>query len=230
MSATIYFVRHGEVEHHRADVGLTENGHAQAQRAADALAAGFRPGEPVAIAHAPTRRTYETAAAIHNRLAARFPLPPLQPDEALANVRFILHTNGSTRLAEPSLTYAHFAPGSAYLDSQPPARAAFFRQFWTSRDPMGFWLANPSAGGAELPEAVLHRLQARAREIFAAPAAGPSHHILVTHSGALRVLLRHAFGRDPGEPDFCGVVTLAAAAQPRRALLSYRHAAVEVEV
>ena len=70
------------------------------------------------------------------------------------------------------------------------------------------------------------------RKIFAANANTPmrAHWILVTHSGAMRVFLRHAFGSDPGEPDFCGVIALEPSAQPNCAALSYQNKTVEVNV
>jgi len=234
MSATIYLVRHGEVEHHRDDVGITERGHAQARAAADVILGRIAKGDAVFVFHAPVKRVSETAADIHQQLAARFAVPPIQSDVSLCNVRFMAQVNGKDQIEEPSLLYKSLVGDSAYIESLSPARADFYRNFWTTDDPMGYWLthAHQSDGGAETPETVLKRLLTRTKEIFAAHAnaATRSHWIMVTHSGALRVFLRYAFGADLGEPDFCGVVTLEPSAQPDRVTLSYQNKTVEVEV
>ena len=234
MSATIHLVRHGEVEHHRDDVGITERGHEQARRAADAISACIDQGDAVYIYHAPVKRVSETATDIHQQFSTRFTLPPIQADDSLCNVRFMAHIKGKDQIEEPSLLYVQLTSDSSYTKNISPARADFYRGFWASDDPMGYWLthAQNSDGGAELPETVLNRLLTRMREIFAANANTPtrSHWIMVTHSGALRVFLRHAFGNDPGEPDFCGIVTLEPSAQPNRIALSYQNKTIEAEV
>ena len=227
MRATIYLVRHGEVEHHRDDIGITERGHEQARRAADAISARIDQGDAVYIYHAPVKRVSETAADIHQQLSARFTLPPIQADDSLCNVRFMAQIDGKDQIEEPSLLYVQLTSDPAYMNSLPSVRADFYRNFWAGDDPMGYWLSHAqySDGGAELPETVLNRLLTRIREIFAANANIPthSHWIMVTHSGALRVFLRHAFGRDPGEPDFCGIVTLEPSARPNQVALSYQN-------
>lgn len=233
MSAIIHLVRHGEVEHHRDDVGITQRGHEQARAAADAISARIAESDSVFIYHAPVKRVSETAADIHQQLSARFNIPPIQPDDTLCNVRFMAQINGKGQIEEPSLLYTQLS-NPAYLDRLPPARAEFYHGFYDSDDPMGYWLtrAHLSDGGVELPETVLNRLLARTREIFVANANDPirSHWILTTHSGALRVFLRHAFGSDLGEPDFCGIITLELSAQPNHVALIYQNKTVEIEV
>jgi len=226
MSATIYLVRHGEVEHHRDDIGITKRGHEQACRAADAISARIAQSDAVFIYHAPVKRVCETAADIHQQLSARFALPPIQSDDSLCNVRFTAQIHGKDQIEEPSLLYTQITSDS-YFNKLPPTRANFYHNFWASDDPMGYWLTHSqnSDGGAELPETVLNRLLTRMREVFTANADTPtrSHWIMITHSGVLRVFLRHVFGSDPGEPDFCGIVTLEPSAQPNHIALSYRN-------
>lgn len=226
MSATVYLVRHGEVEHHRGDVGITVRGHEQARRAADDISTHIDQGDIVYIYHAPVKRVSETAADIHQQLSVRFDLSPIQADESLCNVRFMAQIHGKNQIEEPSLLYAQIT-NESYFKRLSPACANFYRNFWASDDPMGYWLtdAQHSDGGAELPETVLNRLLTRLSEIFTANAKFPahSHWIMVTHSGALRVFLRHAFGSDPGEPDFCGIVTLEPLAQSDHVVLSYQY-------
>ena len=243
MSSVAYLVRHGEVEHHRTDVSLTPRGREQAEAAGAVLAARLAAsprlglsgvsgaGNIVSIQHSPVRRVVETAELLRASLssalttagyAGRIAVSPPQPDEALCNVRFILEPGREPE--EPSLLHTQINT-PAYLQAAPPARVEFYRGFWSSNDPMGYWLTHDSAGAAETPAVVLNRLLTRLKNLFAAPARtkrGPTplanlHWIGVTHSGAMRVLLRQAFGEDPGEPNFCEVIGIepAAASNPR---------------
>ena len=232
MSAIIYLVRHGEVEHHRDDLGITDRGHAQAHRVAEAISARIDQDDAVHIYYAPVKRACETAASIYQLLSTRFNLTPIQPDDSLNNVRFMAHVNGKDQLQEPSLLYAQLTGDATYFNRIPTARADFYRNFWASDDPMGYWLTHQSDGGAESAETVLNRLVMRVREIFTANANITlcTHWILVTHSGAMRVFLRHAFGGDPGEPVFCGLITLELSEQPNCAALSYQNKTVEVKI
>jgi broad specificity phosphatase PhoE len=89
---------------------------------------------------------------------------------------------------------------------------------------MGYWLTHDSGGGAETPASVLCHLQARLAMIMGAIDAAPmrTHSILVTHSGAMRAVLRHAFGSDPGEPEFCGIITIEQSARILQPTLTYQ--------
>lgn len=229
MSITAYLVRHGEVEHHRTDVSLTPRGRAQAEAAGAALAARIADGDAVSIQHSPVIRVMETAellrAGLLSALAAggradRVAVSPPRPDVALCNVRFILGPGQEPE--EPSLLYATIN-SPAYMQSVSPARAEFYRGFWTSNDPMGYWLAHDSAGAAETPEVVLARMKERLRAVLAAHdgSVERQHWIGVTHSGAMRNILCAAFGEDPGEPDFCEVIVVEPSGRDQ-AVLSYR--------
>lgn len=228
MGIVVYLVRHGEVEHHRNDVSLTPRGRAQAEAAGVAIADRIADGHRVSIQHSPLTRNLETAellrASLSSALAAagrgQVLIAPSKPDMALCNPRFFWESDKEPE--EPSLLFAQFG-ASEYLRSVPPARAEFYRGFWTSRDPMGYWLTHGSAGGAETPAMVLDRLLGRLRELFADGTTGPAHvhWIGVTHSGTIRALLRHAFGSDPGEPDFCAAITLEPFSHVGQVMLSY---------
>jgi broad specificity phosphatase PhoE len=90
---------------------------------------------------------------------------------------------------------------------------------------MGHWLTHDSEGGAESPGLVLERIRERLLHIFyssARIAGQTAHWILVTHSGTMRVLLREAFGEDPGEPDFCEIISLEDIGQAGLAKLTHR--------
>jgi broad specificity phosphatase PhoE len=229
LSIIVYLVRHGEVEHHRTDVGLTPRGRAQAEAAGEALATRLADGDSVSFQHSPVTRVLETAELLRGGLSSalaaagradRVALSPLHTDVALCNVRFILAAGQEPE--EPSLLYTTMQTPE-YLQSAPPAWADFYRGFWTSHDPMGYWLTHDSAGAAETPEFVLARMKARLYTLFAGHtcADGRLHWIGVTHSGAMRDVLRAAFGEDPGEPDFCEVIVVEPSGGDR-ATVSYR--------
>jgi broad specificity phosphatase PhoE len=236
MTSTVHLVRHGEVEHHRADVSLTGRGREQARQAGTDLAAQIAEGEAVIIRYSPVRRVQETAEILYQSLARALqevhrPGVTLQapaPDLALSNVRFILGSGQEP--AEPSLLYAETAlpaEGRAFA----PEQAAFYRGFWASQDPMGYWLASGCGTGVETPAVVWERLRARLARIFSQDgAAAGTHWVLVTHSGALRLLLRQAIGSDPGEPRFCESVRLEAAHQPGSVRVVYRERAADLRI
>ncbi len=236
MSLVIHLVRHGEVEHHRTDVNLTPRGRAQAAAAGALLAAQVAAGDSVAVRYSPVTRVKETAELLHGSLSSALAaaggviISPPQPDEALCNVRFI--SNPGEPPKEPSLLHAQ-TNNPAYWQSVSSARADFYRGFWASRDPMGYWLTRDSAGAAETPEIVWARVCERVRRLLVEHGQGlerRTHWIGVTHSAALRVALRHAFGADPGEPDFCSVAVIEPGGPDNRLTLSYQGRSAPLEI
>jgi broad specificity phosphatase PhoE len=228
VSTVVYIVRHGEVEHHRSDVGLTRRGREQAHAAGCTLGNDSRAGDTIRVLHSPVRRAAETAESLYESLAMTFrrdggaapgALVPPRPDPALHNLYFFMDPGRQPQ--EPSALFAEMSTAACQA-KWPPARAGFYRGFWSSPDPMGYWLMHDSGGGAESPEAVHRRVKARLHDIFSRDSAGRAVHILVTHSGPMRALLRAALGTDPGEPDFCEILALEPSDDPHRAIISYR--------
>jgi len=233
----VYLVRHGEVEHHRTDVNLTPRGRTQAETAGAALADLLAEGDTVLLYHSPVKRVKETADLMHASIHAalktsgrddRVHLHAPRQDQALCNVRFFAAPGQEPE--EPSLLYARINT-PAFLQDLVPAQVDFYRGFWVSADPMGYWLTHDSAGGAETVEVVLARLQGRLRGLFDPNAnnagetpspRGRVHWIGITHSGAMRALLRAAFGDDPGEPNFCESILIEPSDQTGHVILSYR--------
>lgn len=220
----VYFVRHGEVEHHQSDVELTARGRAQARAVGGELAARVSDADAaIHIFHSPVRRVVETAQLLTEALCAALPTSTTRvhsplPDGALENVRFV--SDSRRGLQEPSLLYVELNT-PAFLQTVSPVRAEFFRGFWASDDPMGYWLTHDSDGGAETPAAVLRRLQERLRGIFSSDAANVVF-ILTTHSGAMRVLLASALGADLGEPNFCEIIALEPSFDSSSVRLTFR--------
>jgi broad specificity phosphatase PhoE len=209
---------------------LTPRGQAQAEAVGVGLAARIADGDQVLFQHTPVARVVETARLLRAGLSAalaatgraeRVSLAPLTLDMSLCNVRFILAP--SQEPEEPSVLYTTINTPT-YMQTVSLARAKFYDEFWTSPDPMGYWLTHDSAGAAETPAVVLARMQSRLRELLAMPvnSSGVTHWIGVTHSGAMRNLLRAAFGADPGEPEFCEVIAIAPGDQIDLAQITYR--------
>lgn len=238
MTVTIYLVRHGEVEHHETDVSLTARGRDQARAAGVTLAGRVADGDAVHVHHSPVTRVRETAELLLGELTAalvadgRAPwveLHPLQPDEGLQNVRFMLGPGQEP--IEPSVVYSQTAD-PAHQQRFSPAQAEFYRGFWADPDTMGYWLTHDSGGWAESPETVLARVCELVAGILNGPAQGPgrSHWVLVTHSAPLRALLRHAMGEDLGEPEFCGVALIGLSGVAGSACLTYRNRTVPLDL
>lgn len=229
----VYIVRHGEVEHHRSDVELTARGREQARAAGIELASRMAGnGTTVRVFYSPVLRVLETAQLLTETLGATLAqteraraviIHAPQPDGALENARFIL--DAQRGMQEPSLLYADINTPE-FMRTISPARAEFYRGFWASDDPMGYWLTHDSDGGAEAPAAVLRRLEQRLRDIFSADGADTVF-VLVTHSGAMRVLLSSAYGTDPGEPDFCAIISVTPTHQPGQVRFTYRDRGVD---
>lgn len=215
----IYLVRHGEVETHIADDGLTVQGRQQAGAAAHELASHISPGDSVRVHYAPSERAKETATILHTRLT-----------EVLADVRSGLGATVFPTAADPSLCNGRFfvRPGQDPLDpvlayaettafvfanqQALPAHVEFYRGFWACPDPMGYWLTRDSHGCAETPASVARRVTERIRQIMDVGVEsdrGRTHWIMVTHSGTIRALLRDVFGEDPGEPGYCEIVRIS---------------------
>jgi broad specificity phosphatase PhoE len=237
LAPVIYLIRHGEVAHHRSDLNLTPRGREQSKAAGNWLASEVRDRDTIYVFHSPVTRAVETAQVVYDGLLltlerdgrlARVVLHPPQPDPALHNVRFSLAPGHEPQ--EPSLLYDEMNLRNC-AGQVATSRAEFYRGFWASADPMGYWLTHDSSGGAESPAEVLARLKRRLGGLVLEDGHCPSNrsvYIIITHSGPIRVLLRDALGTDPGEPDFCEIVTLGSSTEPDCVALSYRAAIARV--
>ncbi len=86
-------------------------------------------------------------------------------------------------------------------------RHPFFREFWASSDRIGYWvhLADPPGEDAT---AVARRQMAFAMSLADAAGESSERYVLSTHSPVLRGILRHYFGKEPGEPEYLEAVDL----------------------
>jgi broad specificity phosphatase PhoE len=190
----VRLLRHGETSSYSGDLGLSDRGRAQAREAAAGLAAE-RPGA-VALRHAPSVRAAVTAEVLAEDLrAAGTAVEGPHPDPGFAN--FAVAVDGEVR--EQAEVFGEYAEAAGTpLDQLPGwlADLARFREVHVSGgDPIELWLTTPLLGFE--PPAVAVRRYWRAIRA----AAGDALVVVAAHSGPMRALAAHAFGRDLGEPD-----------------------------
>jgi broad specificity phosphatase PhoE len=186
-------LRHGETAGYEGDLGLSDRGREQARAAAAALAA--EAGRAVTVRHAPSVRAAVTAAVLVEDLGRVVAVDGPHADAGFAN--FAVAAGGEVR--EQAAVFGEFADAAGTAPEELPgwlADLARFRAVHVSGgDPIALWLTTPLLGFE--PPAVAVRRYWRAIQA----AAGPALTVVAAHSGPMRALAAHAFGRDPGEPD-----------------------------
>jgi broad specificity phosphatase PhoE len=207
----VQWVRHGEVASHRGDVPLTERGVVRAREWGESLAGDLSAGESLHFMHAPTLRTRQTVEEIRASM-----------DEALGpgSEVNLLEVSEQWAIRNPDLYVAgqrvemvSSADALAEQLSAPPlSREAllkhpFFREFWASRDRIGYWVEHPDPPGEDAL-AVARRQMTFAASLSERPGNGPVRYILSTHSPVLRAILLGYAGEDPGEPGYLEPVDL----------------------
>ncbi len=207
----VHWFRHGRVASHRGDTPLTLEGLREVEEAAKRLSSVMVEGEIVTLLHAPTRRTQETAQALHHYIQAFAASTTLclrepQVDQAIRNPDIYV---AGTRVELVS-------DAASLLDQIPPSGLSvedlenmpFWKGFWSQRDRIGYWvnLVNPPGEDADM---VARRLFTFAQSLLDLPGKGPRSYICVTHSPLLRAFLRrYLLGYDQGEPDYCETVDM----------------------
>lgn len=194
MSHELLLLRHGQVESHRGDVPVTEDGLTFARQVGRSIGTSLSSGV-LRIMNGGTRRTRETAAAVAAGAEAEgvkviddeaaFALR--NPDLYLAGVR--------VNMVSSAADFAVQVPG---LSEEEVLAADFFGQWLTVPERVGWWVAHQSPPGDDAAS-VAARI-----ERFAAStldrADQPALTVGVTHSPVLRALALKATGEDPGEP------------------------------
>jgi broad specificity phosphatase PhoE len=209
----IRLLRHGETAGYSGDLGLSERGREQARAAAAALAAEA-PGT-VSLRHAPSVRAAVTAEVLAEDLhAAGVALDGPHADPGFAN--FAVAAGGEVR--EQAEVFGEYADAAGTPLEELPgwlADLARFREVHVSGgDPIELWLTTPLLG-FEPPSVTVRR---HWRAIRAA--AGDGLVVVAAHSGPMRALVAHAFGRDLGEPD--NLEAVAVHLEGGRARVGYR--------
>ena len=192
--AELRLLRHGETAGYEGDLGLSDRGREQASAAAAELA-GEAHGA-LALLHAPSVRARVTAEVLAEDLgAAGIAVDGPRPERGFAN--FAVAAAGEVR--EQAEVFGEYAGAARTpLDELPGwlADLARFRAVHVSGgDPIALWLTTPLLG-FEPPAVAVRR---HWRTIAAAATAGLT--VVAAHSGPMRALVAHAFGRDLGEPE-----------------------------
>jgi broad specificity phosphatase PhoE len=212
----VHLVRHGRIPDYQADQPLTSEGRQQSLGMGRDLAAQIRPGETVGLYSSPSRRARQTASLVLADLSERLPhqsieatlVPIVAVDDRLLLCQFYmdgLSYDPMEPLTDAALWRFHQTSSPEYETC-----ANYYREFWKSGDPMGYWLTHTSEV-IESPEATLERICDYIAERIATGKGSDElrRDICVTHSGNLRVLLKLAFGVDPGDPPHCDMVTVS---------------------
>ena len=209
MTQRLFLLRHGEVTSHRGDVPVTEEGLQTATEVGRRLAA--RAEGPIRVLSGETRRTRETAAAVA-RGARQAGAEVLEegvsfalrnPDLYLAGVR--------VDMVSSAAAFAAQVPGLEEADIR---RIAFFGEWLTVPDRVGWWVGHKSPPGDDAA-AVAVRIRT-----FAASLAdredSTAFTVGITHSPVLRAVAQDVTGSDPGEPGW--LAGLEAAISPDRSV------------
>jgi broad specificity phosphatase PhoE len=212
----IRLLRHGETSGYEGDLGLSDRGRDQARTAAAALA-GEAHGT-LTLLCAPSVRARVTADVLAEDLtAAGVAVEGPRAERDFAN--FTVAAGADVR--EQADVFGEYAKaGDTPVDELPGwlADIARFRHVHVSGgDPIQLWLTTPLLG-FEPPSVSVRRYW---RGIRSAPDGVT---VVAAHSGPMRALVAHAFGRDLGEPD--NLEAVAIHLEGERARLDFRgHAA-----
>ena len=190
----IRLLRHGETSGYEGDLGLSDRGREQARAAAAALAAEA-PGA-LTLLYAPSVRARVTAEVLAEDLrAGGTEVDGPRAERDFAN--FTVAAGADVR--EQAEIFGEYAKaGETPLEELPGwlADLARFRSVHVSGgDPIALWLTTPLLG-FEPPSVSVRRYW---RGILARADAALT--VVAAHSGPMRALVAHAFGRDLGEPD-----------------------------
>jgi broad specificity phosphatase PhoE len=199
--AELRLLRHGETAGYTGDLGLSERGREQTRAAASALAA--EAPTSVTVRHAPSVRAAVTAEVLAEDIhTAGVALDGPHADPGFAN--FAVAVDGQVR--EQAEVFGEYADAAGTPVEELPgwlADLARFRHVHVSGgDPIELWLTTPLLGFE--PPAVAVRRYWRAIRA----AAGDGLVVVAAHSGPMRALVAHAFGRDLGEPDHLEAVAV----------------------
>jgi broad specificity phosphatase PhoE len=190
----IRLLRHGETSGYSGDLGLSDRGRAQAQAAAAALAAEAHGA--LTLLHAPSVRARVTAEVLAEALgAAGVSVDGPRADRGFAN--FTVAAGGDVR--EQAEVFGEYADAKPTPHEELPGWLADLARFRTVHesggDPIELWLKTPLLG-FEPPSVAVRRHWRAIRELPDAELT-----VVAAHSGPMRALVAHAFGRDLGEPD-----------------------------
>src|SRR3954452_13884056 len=195
MTQRLFLLRHGEVTSHRGDVPVTDEGLETAVEVGRRLAG--RADGAIRVISGETRRTRDTAAAVAR--GARGAGAEVREDGvafALRNPDLYL---AGVRVDMVSSEAAFAAQVLGFTEAD-VAKVAFFAEWLTVPDRVGWWVRHPDPPG-DAAAAVARRIRAWAAS-FADREDPAEFTVAVTHSPVLRAVAVDATGSDPGEPEW----------------------------
>jgi broad specificity phosphatase PhoE len=193
MTQRLFLLRHGEVTSHRGDVPVTADGLQTAEQVGRRLAG--RADGPIRIVSGETRRTRDTAAAVA-RGAREAGADVLEDGVAFALRNPDLYLAGvRVDMVSSEEAFAVQVPGFTEADV---AKVAFFTEWLTVPDRVGWWVRHPAPPGDDAA-AVAARIRTYAGSL-ADRSDAPAFTVAVTHSPVLRACALEVAGSDIGEP------------------------------
>jgi broad specificity phosphatase PhoE len=221
----VHWFRHGRVASHRGDMPLTEEGRREVEEGGRRMGSLLMPDEIISILYAPTRRTRETAIALHRSIAAtrtissQFTLLAPEMHMALRNPDLFVAGNRVEMVSNAEALAEQLPASNVHIEQL--ARLPFWHAFWEHPDRIGYWVSLPNPPGEDA-NAVARRLMAYAASLLDLPCQQPRRYICITHSPDMRAFLYHyLLGHDPGEPDYAETIDLELAGTNSVAI-SYR--------
>lgn len=191
----LLLLRHGEVASHRGDVPVTGPGLAHAERAGKAISGSA--AAPISVFFGGTRRSRETAEAIARGVDVPERVDGPTDSFALRNPDLYLAGARVNMVSAPE----SLAEQVAGMTIDQVEANSWWTSFFRAADRIGWWLGQDDPPG-ENGRDVVRRIERFARS-FADPGPHRGHLLVcVTHSPLVRSVLRHADGRDPGEPAY----------------------------
>ena len=204
----VHWVRHGKIVSHQGDVPVTDDGLQQAEALGRQLAEEVSSDEDIFFLYAPTRRTRETAVAIHRGMEAGLGAADVQRVQLFAPAEHQALRNpdlyvGGNRVEMVSSAQAMAEQTASYrIDVERLLKIPFLRGFWEVHDRIGYWVHYADPPGEDA-DAVARRVLTFATSLLELPQVQPRRYICVTHSPVMRAFMRrYLLGQDPGEPGY----------------------------
>jgi broad specificity phosphatase PhoE len=204
----MHWIRHGRVASHQGDIPITDDALFQGEALGRQFAKQISSEEQTFVLYAPTRRTRETAMAIHRGIEAKLSHADVRrghlfaPEEHLAVRNPDLYVGGKRVEMVSSPQAMAEQTRSIGIDEERLVQVPFLRGFWGSPDRIGYWVSHADPPGEDA-DAVARRVLTFATSLLHLPQEQPRRYICVTHSPVMRAFLRrYLLEYDPGEPDY----------------------------
>ena len=189
-------LRHGQVAHHRSDVGLTELGVAQSEAAGRWFAE--QGVEIEGLLSGDTARTLDTATAFaagYRGVTGSPELPEPAVSFALRNPDLYL---GGRRviIEEGAEAIAEQAPG---VSPEEVVSSPFFGRLISAEERVGYWLEHPNPPGEDA-HAVARRILSFVRSLGDSAGRAGATIVAITHSPVLRAVrlgFENVYTREP---------------------------------